>query len=405
MTTSDVSTLSDKWVMPTYRRQPVTFVRGQGMYLFDDEGNSYLDFVAGIAVTALGHSHPAFVSAIADQSARLVHTSNLYYTEPMAHLAEKLCSLLGWDDGRVFFANSGAEANECAIKLVRRHSKHSYGEGRDVIVAAKGSFHGRTLETLAATGQPAKWEPFLPLHEGFRHVPYDDAEALDDALTPDVAAVMLEPVQGEGGIVVPSPRFLESVGKTCDKKNVAFIADEVQTGLGRTGRWFGFQHADCQPSVITLAKALGNGLPIGACIARGELATAFERGDHATTVGGGPVVCAASLAVLETIEKEGLVENASSMGEHLQSELRRLASSQPLIKQVRGMGLLLAVELHQGVAGRIVDLCRGSGLLINEVLPETLRLAPPLVVGRKECDDAVTILAEALSAIGKGERT
>ncbi|MGH2687509.1 MAG: aspartate aminotransferase family protein, partial [Actinomycetota bacterium] len=244
----DARALADRWVMPTYRRWPVTFVSGEGVRLVDDEGRTYLDFVAGVAVNALGHAHPAVTEAVARQASALVHVSNLYYTAPMARLAERLTALLGWDDGRVFFSNSGAEANECALKLVRR-----WGGGRTGTVAALGSFHGRTFATLAATGQPAKWEPFAPLPEGFVHVPFGDAEALAQALGPSTAAVLLEPVQGEGGVIVPPDDYLGRVRALCDERSVAFVADEVQTGLGRTGVWLA--SAPARPDVVTLAKA------------------------------------------------------------------------------------------------------------------------------------------------------
>jgi acetylornithine/N-succinyldiaminopimelate aminotransferase len=389
--------VADARVMPTYRRFPVTFVRGNGIFLLDDEGKEYLDFVAGVAVVALGHAHPAVAEAIATQAAALVHTSNLYYTEPMAQLAQRLCDLLGWPDGRVFFANSGAEANECAIKLIRKWSRRKYSPHRYETIAAYGSFHGRTFETLAATGQPAKWEPFSPLPPGFVHVPYNDPTAIEEAVGRKSAAVLLEPVLGEGGVVVPSDDYFPAVRKICDAGGLAFIADEVQTGLGRCGEWFAFQSWGAVPDVITLAKALGNGLPIGACVARGELAEAFEPGDHATTVGGGPVICAAALAVLETMDREGLIDKVRRTGPYLEGALRTLTHLHPVATEVRGKGLLLALQLSEDIARDITIEAMAEGLLVNDVTPSAIRLCPPLVVTEEQCDRAIQILDRVLS--------
>lgn len=396
--------LADRFVMPTYKRLPVTFVRGEGTRLFDDAGKEYIDLVAGIAVVAIGHSHPAVTQAVADQAGRLTHTSNLYYTEPMARLAERLTNLLGWDDGRVFFANSGAEANECAIKLVRKWAGQKFGPGRYETIAALGSFHGRTLETLAATGQPAKWKLFSPLPPGFRHVAYDDPAAIEGAVDESVSSVLLEPLLGEGGVVVPSDDYLPAVRKICDTHSLAFIADEVQTGLGRTGEWFAHQASTGVPDVITLAKALGNGLPIGVCVARGELATAFAAGDHATTMGGGPVVAAAALAVLETIEKEHLVDNARRVGDYLKAKLSELISRHDLVTAVRGKGLLLAVQLSRDVAREVVLDSLTKGLLVNDVTPSAIRLSPPLTLSEADCDQAIEILDHVMTGVGDSSK-
>jgi acetylornithine aminotransferase len=381
--------------MPTYRRYPVTFARGKGFYLYDETGRPYLDFVAGVAVTALGHAHPAVTEAVARQAGRLVHTSNLYYTEPMADLAQRLTGLLGWRDGRVFFANSGAEANECALKLVRKASR------KPETIAAWGSFHGRTMQTLAATGQPAKWEAFQPLPERFVHVAYDDAPAVEEAVTDATAAILLEPVQGEGGVVVPGDGYLPAVRSICDARGLALILDEVQTGLGRTGEWFGFQaYGDAAvPDVISLAKALGNGFPIGACVARGQYATAFGPGDHATTVGGGPVVCSAALAVLDTIERDGLVERAGKVGDYLRQSLNGLVENYELPVAVRGRGLLLALQLGSDAARDVAMAALSEGLLVNDVAPSVLRFCPPLIIGEAECDEAVDVLAKVLRTV------
>lgn len=391
--------LADARIMPSYRRLPVTFVRGAGPHLFDESGRSYLDFVAGVAVNVLGHSHPAVAEAIAEQATKLVHTSNLYYTEPMARLADKICELLGWPDGKVFFANSGAEANECAIKLVRRWAGTNFGPDRYGTIAAMGAFHGRTLETLAATGQPAKWKPFSPLPPGFTHVPYDDAEAIGGAVTGRESSVLLEPIQGEAGVIVPSNDYLPAVKQICSDHRMAFIADEVQTGLGRTGEWFGFELSGAVPDVITLAKALGNGLPIGACAARGEWAGAFQPGDHATTIGGGPVICAASLAVLETMQAENVVANAKKVGAYLKSLLDGLVERHEIVESVRGVGMLLAVQLSSDRAAEVVLAALRRGLLVNNVTSSAVRLCPPLIVDASQCDEAVAILDEVLSCL------
>jgi acetylornithine/N-succinyldiaminopimelate aminotransferase len=393
--------LTEERLMTTYRRQPVTFVRGEGMFLYDAEGKEYLDFVAGVAVVALGHAHPAVAEAIADQAKTLVHTSNLYFTEPMVRLAERLCEVLGWPDGRVFFANSGAEANECAIKLIRKWSREKYSAERYETIAAHGSFHGRTFETLAATGQPQKWEPFTPLPAGFVHVPFDDSDAISRAVTDKTAAVMLEPILGEGGVIVPSEDYLPAVRKICDNSKLAFIGDEVQTGLGRTGSWFAFQESGAAPDVITIAKALGNGLPIAACVARGEFAEVFAPGDHATTMGGGPVVCRAALTVLDVIDSEGLVENARLMGKRLIDGLSSLAESSELVVEARGKGLLLALELEKEVAGQVVMAALEEGLLVNEVGPSRLRLSPPLIVAEQHCERAIDILRRVIARVEK----
>jgi acetylornithine aminotransferase len=400
-TLRDARSLADAHVMPTYRRWPVTFVSGEGVRLFDDGGRGYLDFVAGVAVNALGHAHPAVAEAVSRQISTLGHVSNLYYTAPMAELAERLTGLLGWDDGRVFFCNSGAEANECALKLVRRWARArvsgSQAPVRTDTIAALGSFHGRTFETLAATGQPAKWEAFAPLPGGFVHVPFGDPEALEKAAGPSTAAVLLEPVQGEGGVVVPPDGYLDGARALCDTHGMAFVVDEVQTGLGRTGVWFA--SADARPDVITLAKALGGGLPLGACVARGELAEAFGPGDHATTLGGGPVVCAAGLAVLDVIEQEDLVEQAARVGAHLARGLVDLTERHEAAAGVRGRGLLLALQLSGDHARDVVGAALKRGLLVNDVSSSAVRLCPPLIVGEADCDQAVQILDDVLAEL------
>lgn len=385
--------------MSVYGRQPVAFVRGEGCSLYDTDGREYLDFLGGIAVMSVGHSHPGVVGAVRRQVGLLTHVSNLFYTEPQVLLAERLHRLLGW--GKVFFANSGAEANECALKLARRWTA-AQGRARTGVVAALGSFHGRTLSTLAATGQPAKHAPFAPLPEWFTHVPLDDEAALDAAVDDSTGAVLLEVVQGEGGVRAATPAFLERARKLCDERGAVLIFDEVQTGLGRTGRWFAFQHHEVVPDVVTLAKALGAGLPIGACVAREDVAAAFAPGDHATTFGGGPVPCVAALAVLDAIEGEGLVENAAAMGARLVAGLRSGLAGNPAVVDVRGMGLLVAVELAGEWSREVVADALARGLVVNNVTPAAVRLAPPLVVGAEQVDRAVALLAGILA--GYAER-
>jgi predicted acetylornithine/succinylornithine family transaminase len=374
--------------MPTYPPQPVTFVRGDGSWLWDDVGNRYLDLLCGLAVTSLGHSHPAVADALAQQSRTLLHVSNLYGTEPGPDVARTLDRLVG-GDGLVFFCNSGAEANECAIKLARKFG----GRGRHVVVSAYGSFHGRTLATLHATGQPQKHEPFQPMPEGFRHVAWNDLAALETALDPtSVAAVLLEAVQGEGGVNPATPDYLQSVRRLCDELGILLVVDEVQTGLGRTGRWFAHQHYDIRPDVVTMAKALGNGVPIGACWARREIADAFEPGDHATTFGGQPLATAAARAVLEVMEREDVPARAAAAGERLSKELSAL----PRVTAVRGLGLLLAVELDGQDAREVAARLLAAGVVVNPITGTALRLAPSLLITDEEIDHAVAVIGEVL---------
>jgi predicted acetylornithine/succinylornithine family transaminase len=380
-------------LMNTYPEPPVTFVRGEGTRLWDAEGRSYLDFLSGLAVCSLGHSHPAVAEALERQSRTLLHVSNLYGTEPGPRVADHLDRLVG-GGGRVFFCNSGAEANECAIKLARKWAD-APTTGRYVLVTAEGSFHGRTLATLHATGQPAKHAPFQPLPAGFRHVPWDDLDAIAAALdAPDVAAVLLEPLQGEGGVRPASPDYLPGVRRLCDERSVLLMVDEIQTGLGRTGRWFGFQHAGVRPDVVTIAKALGNGVPIGACWARADVAGAFRPGDHATTFGGQPLATAAAEAVLNELEAIDAPARAAAAGERLAAGLADL----PFVVEVRGLGLLLAAELADGIdAAAVAGRALAAGLVVNPVSATALRLAPPLIVTDDEIDEALALLKEALS--------
>jgi acetylornithine/N-succinyldiaminopimelate aminotransferase len=389
----EIAALDAEHVMGTYSRAPVAFVRGEGTRLWDSEGREYLDFLSGLAVTSLGHAHPAVADAVSDQARTLGHVSNLYYNALQPQLAARLDALLG-GDGRVFFANSGAEANECAIKLARRHGQASGGRERYHVVSTYGSFHGRTLTTLAATGQPQKQETFQPLPSGFRLVPFADAAALAAALDERVCAVLLEPVQGEGGVNPAPPGYLEAVRTWCDEREALLMIDEIQTGLGRTGRWFGYQHSSVQPDVVTMAKALGNGFPIGACWARAGVAAAFRPGDHATTFGGQPLATRAALAVLEVMQREDVPSRAARAGGRLTNALLAL----PAVTDVRGNGLLLAAELAPGLdAPAVVRTCLEQGLIVNAVTPTAVRLAPSLLVGDDEIGAAVAVLDAVLS--------
>jgi len=382
-------------LMPTYAPPTVTFVRGRGTELWDDAGKRYLDFLCGLAVTSLGHAHPVVAEAICAQANTLLHTSNLFGTEPGPKVAATLDRLLG-GGGQVFLCNSGAEANECALKLARKWG----GRGRHGVVTAYGSFHGRSMATLTATGQPTKHEAFQPLLDGFRYAAWDDIDDLTRQLDPTaVSAVLLESLQGEGGVNMAGPDYLRAVRRLCDERGVLLIMDEVQTGLGRTGRWWGFEHAGITPDIVTSAKALGNGMPIGACWARTDVASAFQPGDHGSTFGGQPLAAAAALATLTVMEGEDVPARAASSGARLTKSLEGIAG----VAAVRGLGLLLAAELepavlaaHDGAKGvqlRLLD----AGLVVNAVTSTALRLAPPLLVSDAEIDEAVEILRGVLA--------
>ena len=374
--------------MSTYKPWPVTFVSGEGARLRDDSGKEYLDFAGGIAVASVGHAHPSVSAAIAEQARSLIHVSNLYGTVPQRQLAERLAALTGGMHS--FFCNSGAESIEAAVKLARRWAGGAK-PGAYRIVATAGGFHGRTMGALAATGQPAKQEPFQPMLTGFTHAPYGDVAALSSLVGDDTAAVLLEPIQGENGVIVPPKGYLAQVRALCDETNTLLILDEVQTGLGRTGAWFAHQHSAATPDVMCLAKALAGGLPMGACLARPEVAAAFRVGDHATTFGGGPVQSAAALAVLDVIESEGLVENAAEMGERLMKGLDVLFGD---VAEVRGLGLLVGVDFGRDVAREISGAALARGLLVNDVTASTVRLSPPLVITDADVTEAMDVLEE-----------
>ncbi len=388
--------LDAQHVMGTYARLPVAFVRGDGTMLYDVDGREYLDFLGGLAVVSLGHANREIAAAIAEQASTLLHVSNLYYNALQPQVAAALDRLLG-GDGRVFFSNSGAEANEAAIKLARRHGQLHGGPERFHVVSAFGSFHGRTLTTLAATGQPQKHETFQPLPPGFRYVGFADVDALAAALDERVCAVLLEPVQGEGGVNPAPAGYLEAVRRLCDEHEALLVVDEVQTGLARTGRWFGFQHAEgVRPDIVTMAKALGNGVPIGACWARAEVAASFRPGDHATTFGGQPLAARAALTTLQIMEREDAPALAQRAGERLTKSLLALAN----VTEVRGLGLLLAAQLTPGIdAGVVARRCLDAGLVVNAVTPQALRFAPPLLVTDDEIDRAVALLESVLEEV------
>ncbi len=376
-------------LMGTYPPQAVTFVKGSGSELWDDQGRRYLDFLGGLAVTSLGHAHPEVARALSEQASTLLHVSNLFGSLPQRELAATLDRLIDSGPGQVFLANSGAEANEAAIKLARRWG----GRGRHVVVSAYGSFHGRTLATLHATGQPSKHEAFQPLPEGFRHVAWRDADDMRRAVDPTVAAVLIEVVQGEGGVNLAGAEYIQEVRRICDETGALLMFDEVQTGLGRTGRWFAFQRYGVRADVVTVAKSLGNGVPIGACWARDEVADAFKPGDHGSTFGGQPLAVSAALATLRVMEQIDAPAQAEAKGAYLRKRLSELAA----VREVRGLGLLLAAELAEGIPAQpVAAAALEAGLVVNAVTPTALRFAPSLLVTDDEIDEAVAILAGVL---------
>ncbi|MGK5733609.1 acetylornithine transaminase [Streptomyces sp. URMC 124] len=385
--------LADRWkgaLMDTYGTPPLALVRGRGVTVEDADGRSYLDFIGGIAVNALGHGHPAVVEAVGRQIALLGHVSNLYVAEPPVRLAERLLDLAG-REGRVFFSNSGAEAVEAAFKIARR-------TGRTHMVTAVGGFHGRTMGALALTGQPAKQDPFLPLPGDVSHVPYGDVAALRAAVSERTAAVVLEPVQGENGVVPAPPGYLRAAREITEAAGALLVLDEIQTGMGRTGHWFAHRAAgaEVEPDVVTLAKGLGGGLPIGATLAFGRAAELLTPGQHGSTFGGNPVTCAAALAVLATIEADGLLGHVRRVGERLRAGIE--ATGHPLLREVRGAGLLLGVVLTEPVAARAQRAAQEAGFLVNAPLPDILRLAPPLILSEEQADAFVRALPGILAS-------
>lgn len=402
-TKKQVVEMDKRYVMQTYSRTPIVLVKGEGARVWDSEGKEYLDFVAGLAVNSLGCRHPAVLEALCAQAGKIMHCTNLYYIETQAQLAKLLVENSPCD--RVFFCNSGAEANEAAIKLARKYAssrltdkKMQDREVKYEIITATNSFHGRTLATLAATGQPKFHRGFEPLPAGFKYVSFNDLSALEEAVGPRTCAVMLEPVQGESGVYPATRKYLQGVREICDRYGLLLIFDEVQCGLGRTGKFFAHQHYDVTPDILTLAKALGNGFPIGAMLAREEVAGAFKYGDHGTTFGGNPLACAVGLAVVKTLLEGGVVENAARLGGYFKKRLVALQEKYNIIREVRGLGLMLGLELKEG-GSRVMDLCRENGLLVNCVAGKILRFLPPLIITSSDVDRAVEILESALAAL------
>jgi len=392
MSNAEIIALTQRYLFQVYARAPIAIVRGEGCRVWDGDGREYLDFFSSTVVTALGHHHPAITAAIRAQADKILHVSNLHYSEPAARLAERLCTHSFAD--RVFLCNSGAEANEAAIKLARKFG-HDQGEGRFEIVTATGSFHGRTLATIVATGQEKVRTGFQPLPEGFRYAAFDDLAALEDAITERTIGIMLEPIQGEGGIVVPGPDYLKQVRALCDRRGLLLILDEIQTGMGRAGRLFAYEDAGITPDIVTLAKGLGSGIPIGAMLATEAVASAFKLGAHGSTFGGNAFACAVGIAVVDELLRGDVLENCVAMGAHLREGLGRLRARHPAILDVRGQGLLVGAELSIPGAP-IVERCREAGLLINCTGEKVLRFTPPLIVTRAEVDRALEILDQAL---------
>ncbi len=388
---------ADRVIMKTYGRYPIVPVRGEGCRVWDADGKVYLDFLAGVAVNNLGHCHPKVVKAIQEQAATLIHCSNYYHIPPQIELAELLCNHSFAD--RAFFCNSGAEANEAAIKLARKYSREAYGPERYAIITAAESFHGRTMATVSATGQEKVQRFFDPLLHGFKHVPFDDAAAVEAAVTPQTCAVMLEPIQGEGGVNVPAPDYLRKVREVCDRHGLLLILDEVQTGLGRTGKLFAHEHFGVEPDIMTLAKALAGGAPIGTMLAREKYAEAFSPGTHGSTFGGNPLMATAALAAVRALLDEGLLERAQAMGAYLVKKLEDLKAKHAIVQEVRGIGLMVGMGLSIP-AGEIVKQGHARGLLLNVTHDTVLRFVPPLVVSEAEIDEAVGILDELLANAG-----
>lgn len=396
MDKSQVIELENKYYMPVFNRLPIVLERGEGCWVYDNEGKKYLDFLAGIAVNAIGHGNKKLVAAISEQATKMIHCSNLFYTEQSSLLAKKLTQISGFD--RVFFCNSGAEANEGALKLARKYA-YVNGKSKPRIIAAMHSFHGRTITTLTATGQPKYQEGYDPLPKGFEYVDFGDLDQLEKAMGDDVCAVLLEPVQGEGGVNPAPKEYLAGVRKLCDKHSALFILDEIQTGVGRTGKWFAFEHYGVRPDILTVAKGLGGGFPVGAFLSTEEISKAFHKGDHGTTFGGNPLACAAANAALGVIEEDNLIENTEKMGEYFKLELEKLKDKYPTkISNVRGLGLLLGMELKDEGA-KVVSDCLAKGIIINCTAGKVLRFVPSLIVNKEEIDCVINALDEVFATM------
>jgi len=389
-------------LMPTYNRLPVAFERGEGVWLFDTDGNKYLDALAGIGVVGLGHCHPAVTKAIAYQAGKLVHTSNIYNIPLQTKLGQELTSISGMES--CFFGNSGAEANECAIKIARLHG-HSKGIDSPNIIVMDGAFHGRTLATLSATANRKVQAGFEPLVSGFVRVPFDDVEAIKKVAenNKNVVAILVEPIQGEGGINCPANDYLSQLRTICDENDWLLILDEIQSGNGRTGKYFAYQHTDIFPDIVTIAKGLGNGMPIGACLAKGKAARTFQPGNHGSTFGGNPLACAAAAAVLETIKSDNIMENADKMGKRMRAELAKHLDGADYCVEIRGKGLMIGIELNQP-CGALVSLAKEKGLLINVTADNVIRLLPPLVITEEEADLVVDSVCRLVKAFFGDDR-
>lgn len=394
MSENEIKALADENIMNTYRRFPIVLVKGAGAKVWDINGREYLDFVAGIAVCNLGHSHPRVIDALKEQVEKLSHVSNLYYTEPQAQLAKLLVENSFAD--KVFFCNSGAEANEAAIKLARKYAHENLGPDKYELITMKDSFHGRTMATITATGQEKFQFGFTPLLDGFTYVPFNDLKALENSISSRTCGIMLEPIQGEGGVNIPDENYLASVRDICDRHGILLIIDEVQTGIGRTGKLFAYEYSGIQPDIMTLAKALGNGFPVGAMLAKDKIAKAFVPGNHASTFGGNPLAMAAANMTVKTMLEEGILGHCREMGDYFFSKLQNLQKRHnDLIIEVRGRGLMLAATLNIESAD-IVNKCLHRGLLINSTGGKTLRFVPPLIITRNDIDTAIKILDEVM---------
>jgi len=390
--TSQIIQTADKVIAATYKRFPLVLTKGKGCTVWDEHGQAYTDFVSGIAVCNLGHAHPGIAEAISRQAETLLHVSNLYYTAPQTELAKRLTDNSFAD--RVFFCNSGAEANEAAIKLVRRYFYEKGEKGRFKIITMEKSFHGRTMATLSATGQDKIKQGFDPVLQGFEFAPFNNFDALKRKIDASTAAIMLEPIQGEGGVICPDPGYLDAIRKLCNDTGTLLVFDEIQTGIGRTGKLFAYQHFGIEPDIMTLAKALGNGLPIGAMLAREQIMSAFTPGAHASTFGGTPIVTAAASETLRILTEEKIIEHCQEIGAYFKEQLLRLKSKHDVVENVRGMGLLLGMKLK--IKGEsIVNACMEKGFLINCVQEDILRFIPPLIIGKSEID-ALTACLDAI---------
>jgi len=390
MTTQETIDLFDKYIISNYGRLPRVIVKGEGCYMYDADGNKILDMFPGWAVSGIGHCHPKVVEAIRKQAGELLHIDNTFYSEPQGELA-KLLSERAFG-GKCFFCNSGAEANEAALKLARLHTSQE----KYKFITAEGSFHGRTFATVAATAQPKYHEGFLPLLPGFVYVPFNDIEALESAFTDEVAAVLVEPIQGEGGINIATEEYLQAIRRLCDENGAVVIFDEVQTGIGRTGKWFGYQHFGVEPDIITMAKALGGGVAIGAMMAKDQIAASLTPGKHASTFGGNALACAAGIAVIEAIEENNLLENAEQLGQYTKDKLEQLKQKHYIIDSVRGIGLMIGIQLTSSGA-EIVNKCLEKGLRINCTNETVIRFMPPMIATKSQIDQAIEILDTVLT--------